>query len=245
MPFTVGILMIGSLFWDDNLNRTKWRATRLNLEKSYNVFVPIRYGRQSQSRGNTFTMVFSRLCLRRSHGLGTAKVVICKNNVENVAGLIKEAELLWAAERKKFQSNGKLSADWGCVSLLVNPNCQVPYDFLQGWKSRIQKEKLYGKIQHSNAERPIVTSDGLLYIPWPNTSENGLPVPIDLLLATATNPTFSGDPPAYPRARKVARAWKRDSNGHDKYFWRNRENGIFTHQDYFIEKILGKAGNTQ
>ena len=55
---TLGVLIIGSLFWD-NSTRDEWRRDRLDLERRQYVRAPIRYGRQSTGRGCSYTMVFS------------------------------------------------------------------------------------------------------------------------------------------------------------------------------------------
>ncbi len=49
-----GILIIGSLLWDDSTERQTWRSRRLLLER-HSVVVPLNYGRRSRSRGDTFT----------------------------------------------------------------------------------------------------------------------------------------------------------------------------------------------
>jgi hypothetical protein len=238
MPLSAGILMIGSLYWDDNRYRVNWRASRLRSDREHTVLVPIRYGRQSQSWGNTYTMVISRLCLRQSHGLGTGKVIPLKYPVETPEQLVQEAELLWAAEQKKSPSNNLLSANWGCVALMVNSDSQVSLDLLDGWRERVTQESQYGKLCHTKQEGLVVTVDGFLNVPWPRLLQEDIPLPMDILLATATNPTLTGDPPTYPRIREIARAWRLDSEGNDRYFWRNREGGIHTYQDDAILKFL-------
>ena len=60
MPLNGGILIVGSLLWDER--REGWRRSRLDMESAELVTAPIRYGRQSETRGNTYTMVFSRGC---------------------------------------------------------------------------------------------------------------------------------------------------------------------------------------
>src|SRR5205809_2973005 len=89
-----GILVIGSLFWDTS--RQGWRDERLHMAASEAVTAPIRYGRRSRNRGNTYTMVFSR-----SAQPGQAIVVPCRNIVRSAVDLIAEAEQLWAAERNE------------------------------------------------------------------------------------------------------------------------------------------------
>ena len=51
----VGILIIGSLIWNPELHRERWRSSRLLCKKAIKVAAPIRYGRISKNK--TFTMV--------------------------------------------------------------------------------------------------------------------------------------------------------------------------------------------
>ena len=234
-----GILAIGSLYWSNHPSRVTWRSTRLSQAYEHSALVPIRYGRKSKCRGNTYTMVFSLLCLRRSHGLGVAKAIPFRIDIETTVSLIAEAELLWAAERKAVGGEGTLSASWGSVALLTNPNSDIPGPMLEGWAARVASEIHYGRISHARSEHTVVSRDGHLGIPWPETIQKE-PLDLDFLLATATNPILSGKPPTYPRARDVALAWKRDRAGNVDYFWKNRASGIYTYQDEAIQNYLSK-----
>src|ERR1700722_16557381 len=93
MSLSVGVLIIGSLLWDPEPERTAWRNRRLQMANSLPVAAPIRYGRKSTSRGDTYTMVFSRGC-----PAGQAVVVPCASKVSRSEDLITEAEYLRAAE---------------------------------------------------------------------------------------------------------------------------------------------------
>lgn len=77
-----GILIIGSLLWD-NGQRDAWRRLRLRVGEKVYVKAPIRYGRRSQGRGNTFTMTFAHGGL---HGQGV--LVPCVATIDDVAGLV-------------------------------------------------------------------------------------------------------------------------------------------------------------
>ena len=235
-----GVLAIGSLYWSNHTRRVDWRNSRLNQDSVFSVHVPIRYGRKSKRRAYTFTMVFSLLCLRVSHGLGIAKVLPFSREIKSSADLIREVEFLWAAERKKTNIDGTLSASWGCVALLANPDAKLPDQFLDDWTERVSQEKDYGQISHLKSEPEVVSKEGFLQIPWPKTVENKL-LPLDLLIATATNPTLRGNPPTYPRIKEVAMAWKRDKLGNASYFHKNRECGIFTYQDRLILRYLDES----
>lgn len=55
----IGILIIGSLYWEMTEYRGNWRENRLDVAGECHVRVPIRYGRRSRNRGWSFTMVVS------------------------------------------------------------------------------------------------------------------------------------------------------------------------------------------
>src|SRR5690554_4953001 len=88
-----GVLVVGSLWWDTQQHRIQWRRDRLLTDDSIRVRVPLRYGRRSRSRGNTFTMVMSE-----GREDGQALIVPCRNELATFDGLRSEAEQLWAAE---------------------------------------------------------------------------------------------------------------------------------------------------
>jgi hypothetical protein len=128
MKLSVGIIVVGSLDWESKdygasferklsaddrrrvARRTAWRNNRLmqHAASQYRVRVPIRYGRKSASRGDTFTMVFSPEMASR---LGSAKVIRCRTDVTSIDDLAAEAMELWVAESDETH-RGKLSASW-------------------------------------------------------------------------------------------------------------------------------------
>ena len=236
----LGVITVGSLFWSEYHSRTQWRANRLREEEKIKVRLPIRYGRKSQTRSDTYTMVFSRLCFWKSHGLGSAYVFPSRSNIENGVQLITEAEFLWAAECKKSSRQNSISSSWGCVALLLNPDSKIPKQIKNHWTHRISQESNYGNIKHSTREGEIVSENGLLQFPWPRGND-GKKIPFDILIATPTNPTLTGDPPTYPRIREIARAWNQNSREHVEYFWKNRQNGIHTYQDKKIIDHLSQS----
>lgn len=231
MALNAGVLIIGSLCWDDIPIREAWRRSRLRRDLEFDVRVPIRYGRKSSKRGNTYTMVFSPQCV-----LGQAKVVACRNTLASVDDLVNEAEELWAAESITTCPKKKIAASWGCVTLLTRPTANIPQPFLDGWAKRTQQEECYGAPPSSAIE--VIVNRGLLNIAWPILVADGRPVPLDLLFATATQPTLVGSPPTYPDAMTIAEAWKHGHEDSVKYFLSNRKHGIYTFQDYAITEFL-------
>ena len=233
MPLNVGILIIGSLLWDDECERPKWRDARLQLASAETVAVPIRYGLLSgKRRCHTYTMVFSRLCQ-----VGQAKMVRCSQPVSSAEELVAEAEHLWKAEQPSAKA-GRIAADWGCVALRCNPERKIPEDLLKGWAERVGREPDYGHVSQTQAEGILVSKDGLLQIAWPRLVEGGAPVELDLLLATANDPKITATSPSYPEPETIANAWNAAASRHSEYFWKNLDSGIRTFQDDEIRARL-------
>jgi hypothetical protein len=244
---TVGVLIIGSLYWEGRGGniRSQWRESRLEVgaEKESVVKAPIRYGRIAESRNNTYTMVFSRCCLP-SHQLGRAKVLWCKQPITSISALKEEAAQLWRAERNRElkQEESRISADWGCVALLINPKSSLPPELLKGWATFVAEERermpRCASLDGAPDEGALVDFYGLLRIPWPELLSGNGPLP-DLLLATATKPE-PRPVPDYPGAKVIAQACI--DNQYADYFWSNYESGIRTFQDEAIKEILETAG---
>lgn len=234
----VGVLIVGSLYWDDKKHREKWRLDRLvDLDDRKHVHAPIRYGRLSGSRGCTYTMVFSKQLddPNKPDKYGRAIVLACRAPVTRAVDLVEEAQHLWRAEGGK---EGSISAKWGCVALLENPERPVPDDLRTDWTKRFQQEAL-GALNSARGEATVVDKRGFLKISWPRTDDDSA-LGVDVLVATATDPTIiRGD---YPSAREVAAAWNahegKDYERHVRYFRQNRDCGIQTFQDDDIEKLL-------
>jgi hypothetical protein len=236
VALSAGILIIGSLLWDDE--RQTWRDERLEMGSAETVTAPIRYGRLSSGkrRGNTYTMVFSRLC-----PAGRAKVVRCSHRISSPQDVVREAECLWKAEQPSAQAN-RIAAKWGCVALLCNPERKIPEDIPQGWANRVAREPEYGVVRQTEEEGCLVSGDGLLRIPWPHLVEGGAVVQLDLLLATANDPMLTDTPASYPTVETIANAWNGAAGEHVEYFWKNIDNGIRTFQDDEITARLRPRG---
>lgn len=126
---------------------------------------------------------------------------------------------------------------WGCVGPLPNPRRPLPADLPAGWAQRVSGEPPYSKLKAAQSENPVVDESGFLTIPWPE-SEHGLGLEVDVLLATATDPTiFEG---RYPTADRIARAWI-EVPGSVEYIDKNGDHGIRTFQDTDIQASLKAA----
>lgn len=233
----IGVLIIGSLCWDDLQHRIDWRRKRLDCVRGQRVRAPIRYGRRSRGRGDSFTMVFSPGL--REEQFGTAIAIPFKSD-----NLLEEAEHLWDAEAPRSRSRkSRISACWGRVALLEHPKTSLRPDVRKRWTTRIKLEQNYAKLAHAHYEAAAVDEYGFLNIRWPR-SENGSLLEMDALLATATCPTLNACDD-YHLPPEIAEAWNTVRGRKEtKYFWRNRAHGITTFQDDEIEAQLLELGLT-
>lgn len=207
-----GILIVGSLLWD-NEERDRWRRSRLCVDQKVCVKVPIRYGRRSQSRGNTFTMTFAPAGLG-----GQAVLVPCRAAIIDVPALVAEAEALWKAEQRNAPP-GRLGGSWGCVGVLFHTAAE-PAGWLRAWGDHFRAKA---------APISPVDEKGVLRIPWPTTTLDGAPAGVDVILATATKAEA-----ACPRADDVADAWLSQNDGWERYFFENVRHGIRTPEDHLM-----------
>ena len=240
MTWKLGVLIAGSLYWNDELYRRSWRTKCLNPDRVTPVKAPIRYGRLSGS--GTYTMVFAPGC-----PLGEAKAVECRGRVSSMADVIKQAEALWVAEcraDRKPAAGESHSAAWGCVALLVNPRSSLPPQFLEQWAERVSQERCrwqelrtYDSRRYEVRGMSAISNNGVLEIPWPDRVDDNRPLDsVDLLLATATRPTQDATTGDFPAVEAIAEAWNNANEA--KYFRSNREHGFHTFQDAEIEALL-------
>ena len=245
MNFKIGILTIGSLYWEiekqqGNIHtRDDWRKNRFEIN-SLSVKVPIRYGRKSRKRENTYTMVFSPNLEKEKH-FGYAKVLQCINPISKPDDLFEEAQNLWVAEdnikTQNENATGNLFKSWGCVALLINPNKEKLHQeemkelrtkWANYWADKINKNE----IKVDFLEKLFISKEGILKITWPKTTDGTTDLELDLLLATSTLPE-----PSHTSPEIIAQAWK-DNIDQAYYFWRNQESGITTFQDEAIKVAL-------
>ena len=225
MKLRVGVLILGSLLWD-NADRQRWRRERLKMASARRVRLPIRYGKLSSTRGYTHTMVLSNLCYAHRE-LGVAFVVPCRSLIQTADDLITEALELAKAERLDDWT-------WGAVGVLANPTSKVPGEILAGWKEfaseRLRDCDLF--TQHTKSERSTLSPSGLLRLRWPRRVGNVKAINLDLLLATPTAPTLING--RYPRPREIGETYVRQDR--PEYFVKNVRHRIRTARDIDIWK---------
>lgn len=208
------------------------------MDAAIPVTAPLRYGRRSGSRDDTYTMVFSESATRNGVGTGVALSVPLLKELAHPRDLTDEARCLWSAEANRpITRRGVVSASWGSVALLTNPASDLDPAFLDEWAALVSDSPLYAQLSKLTGEAPVIdAASGLANIPWPKPVEPGADLPLDALLLTATDPTIKDE--AYPTPAEVAAAWKREPD-RIEYFRLNRTFGIRTAEDEEIQAVLG------
>lgn len=186
MQFKAGVIIVGSLLWEETPERVKWRNLCLQMEQKLPVSVPIRYGRKSSSRKDTYTMIFSN---NPSTKLGQAFIVEIKDEIKNFGILEKHAFAMASAE-KIWKKEPSLITTWGTVGLLINPKIdtkgKVNADLIRSrWQQLYQTYNSFDPSNYniSPDDVPVINQHGFLQIPWTDQMNN-----FDFLLATPTVP---------------------------------------------------------
>lgn len=232
MEFKGGVIIVGSLLWEDTSERIKWRKLCLDIEQKKTVSVPIRYGRKSSSRKDTYTMIFSN---HISTQLGQAFIMPLKEEIKNYTILEKNAFAMAKAEGiwKDTDKVPLINKNWGTVGLLINPQIDTK-DRVNADVIRNKWQELYKTYKDSfipldyninKDDALVIDQNGFLQLPWTEQMND-----FDFLLATPTIP----DPHRILSAKEIAN--KMNEKNYWSYFTNNLENGITTFQD---KEILG------
>lgn len=230
-----GAIITGSLLWDNNPIRKNWRENTFCCYRRFRVYLPIRYGRKSTSRFNTFTMVFSQECY--SLGLGIGWILPSKMEVKPFH-IMDEAKKMAEAEGINCLCNS-----WGSVSLLLNPY-KINKEASGIWSSTMSSLLANSPLLNTKlkTEKSAINSNGFLTIRWPKEEGPGGNLDdIDFLIATVTKPTIIDG--QYPKPLEIATSM--NNAKYYTYFENNRKNGIITFQDEEIEKMLLKNISNQ
>jgi len=243
-----GALIIGSLFWQDDLCiekkdgiRKNWRDNYL-VDEEIKMRLPIRYGRLS--KGGIFTMVFSKECEREA-SYGTAYIKAFKNGqINNWEELERQAIKMSKAEGMKGRFIGGSSDIWGTMSILFNPDIDTDKrDYLIGkWSNRVKKDGGGNDLEDYKFgnEESAIKSDCSLNFDWfepvNNVDRKKLDV-IDFVICTVTKPR-NPETNDYPTIPEQVSAVEKDKKR--KYFKNNVENGISTFEDDLIKAEIKK-----
>ena len=231
-----GVLIIGSLFWQDHRDNTgdnlrkSWRDTYLDMSSASNVDVPIRYKRFSKD--NAYTMVFDNTLEHKNFGVAKA-IKFKKNGFANFEEISDSVKLLSNIEGK-YCSNfikGKKNKTvaWCVCTILFNPQTISPGQktyMLKEWGNELKVNEVgYNKFILA-PELYSLKKTGELDIPWPKGIEH-----IDFLIATSTMPL--------PRegVKEVTSEEIAHHLRNREYFYPNVRHGIKTFQDDEIIKL--------
>jgi hypothetical protein len=230
----LGILIIGSLLWEtEKFDREGWRRERLNIDVQQQVETHTRYGRISESRGGTYTMVFST-----SAAPSTAIVVPCRTRAKNATDIFEEARRLAIAENLEDDGNWKT---FGAVGVLPNPASKPARRALESWTAYFRDHlnaHCDATTTAAKGESPSLDGNGLLQIDWPRCLDPQISNDCDMLLATANAPTFNNG--TYPTAEEIAKKYIEAAQA--DYFKNNVLHAIVTADDVEIWKHI-KAAN--
>lgn len=230
-----GVLVIGSLFWEKTEIRDKWRKENLNFDEKKIVDLPIRYGRISESRKFTYSMVFSTDS-KFKEKIGKGYFIPFKKALAPIE-IIEQGKKIINAEHNKVVEFRRFNWGWGCLGLSINPKLMLEESksikkvdsLLELWKSKFGN-RFEPNHYKTNTEEPIMTSEGILKINW----QDDVLLDYDFAIGTATKPELK----AYPDSKKIAT--KMVINEYDEYFVNNRKSSIMTFQDIEIETELNK-----
>jgi len=237
----MGVIIIGSLLWQQTEKRKNWRR-QLAISKKKNIDLPIRYGRQSSKNWQkTYTMVFSNDINQAAMGKGF--VVPIKNKI------IKEKEFkqqLIALSKAEEIDDKRICRSWDTVCLIINPYIDnakreqistywnnIVSETKQNLKVN-QKEPDIEKFGEGDEERSINKNWDLtidLKRQFSTELKN-----IDVLIATSNAVKLNNDINAYPTIKQIAKAIH--ENDCYLYFLSNTHNSIRTFQDRQIAKLL-------
>jgi len=242
-----GLLVMGSLCWEHTGIRSAWRQEALAMAHKISVPLPIRYGRISTTRYNTYTMVYS-MDLPENHR-GTGYVVPFRQNpFRSPSDILTAAETVIRVERnlstegwKQVRSRDAVSFDWhwGALGLAINPRLRQREDDRQYFSEQLRREwrgSFSAGFRASRYQLPgetaaFITGDGTLRFRWPPGVDD-----LDFVMGTVIRPSRDEAQPGYPSARTIAEAMYR-VNCYN-YFLSNYRCGITTFQDDEILRLI-------
>lgn len=236
-----GVLIIGSLLWQDYLNvmgddiRKTWRAEHLSVEKKIMVNIPIRYGRFS-NKSNIYTMTFSKQLSKNKLGTGYF-VPFRKPNITTKMELLEEAKALSNAEGML----GGFAVSWSALGIIFNSkriNERLRTELTDFWKCKVFEKTDFNHKQYRGIDRetPCLKENGLLNFSWfkpLDSRHEELLNTFDFMIATVTLPT------PYPTLKELSENVRADNSRF--YFIENYKNGITTYQDIAIINYLNHS----
>jgi hypothetical protein len=229
------VLLIGSLLWEDKTNslnksqgklRSDWRK-ELDLENKIAVKLPIRYGRKSSSRKNTYTMIFSKSV----QTYGTAFIIPYIQDTKYFEDVKFQALRFSEAEGISSKEHpNRLIASWGAVGIAFNKaRIDLNNEIRKNWHKEFESFNNLGyKIGN---ESPSIQENGELNF------ELEFPYNIEYVFATPMQPNVA----QYPTINKIIEAILESDTKYDTYVKENFRNGIRVENDNEIIRRLEKT----
>jgi len=228
-----GVLIIGSLYWEDSDLRKKWRNEFIDFPNYQHIALPIRYGRISNTRNCTYTMVYSSDC-KPVQQIGQGLVVPFRGNPVDTQELERQTKMMIDAEHNTTVDFDRYNWSWGALGIAVNPkwnaetaaNLEMKRQLLASWSTHFGKGFNTEEYRVGN-EEPILSKKGELLIDWKEEMND-----FDFVIGTAVKPELKN----YPDPTQIVVRMK--VNEYDTYFNKNTESGIMTFQDTSIRELL-------
>jgi hypothetical protein len=232
MNLSGGVIIIGSLLWEDSDGRNDWRRACLKpVDERRSAPLKICYGRKSRKRDCTYTMIFSN---HQTTELGRGFIVAFLKSIESFEALKEQALELAKAEGIWKREPALLANEWGAVGLLLNPEFERKDDakaemIRSRWTETFrQYSRQFDHSQHRvENEQPIIDECGFLKIEWIAEMND-----FHFLIGTPTVP----DPKRPLEEKEIAQ--RMIVNEYRTYFDENRKSGISTFQDEGILRWL-------
>jgi hypothetical protein len=234
MNFNGGVIIIGSLLWEDKDGRAEWRREYLMpIDERLSVPLRIRYGRKSRKRECTYTMIFSN---HPTTAVGKGCILGFRKRIESFEALEAQGLQLAKAEGIWKKEPAFLANEWGAVGLLLNPDFarkdNVNEEMIRSlWTETFrQRSRHFDPSQHRiQDEKPVIDEGGFLKIEWVAEMND-----FDFLIGTPTVP----DPKRLLTEKEIAQ--RMIVNEYRDYFDSNRDCDISTFQDDQIVNWLTK-----
>lgn len=235
--YKAGVLIIGSLLWDNTKGRKQWREHSFGenyFQTIVNIAVPIKYGRFSTERGCP-TMVFSEQ-FRQENKMGIGKFLPFKNQNATIDQLISAAHDLSEAEgnsSRDFIKGGQTK--WCILVCWLNPEMdETKKDtFLDSWVKEynlLLGDALLDNFKMENEPNAVFSKQGLLQLNWPAELKN-----YDIVMATQTQPRKTErDRAEYLNEEETAAHFFQKP----EYFLKNVINGCCTFDDNKIVSFI-------
>ena len=229
-----GIIIIGSLYWDNDVQRINWRKKSLNLENQISVKAPIRYGRISSERNYTFSMVLSSECKNPELNGNAIFVPFKKNPIDYENLEIEMGEIIKAEQKRENLKNSNNNWGWGTLGILINPKAldqnsekfnEVNF-LLSKWKDKYSSGFKYDEYKVGE-ESAIINKSGVFQFYWPENLKD-----FDFIIATATKPEVDN----YPESQNIID--RIIQNKYAEYYLKNIQHGITTFQDNQISQKI-------